>query len=151
MTASASAIISVDDLGGGLDLAHHRGALSGHERAHLDVALTHGERELAGAERLDLLGLVLAVELLDLARELVLEHAHRMAGRAAGHDRVAVLGLEDLRLDVGVDRALLGAHEARADLHALGAERERRGHPAAVGDAAGGDDRDRRPRRRAAA
>ena len=104
------------------------------------VALSHGERELAGAERLDLVGLVRPIELLDLPGQPVLQHADRMTRRAAGDDGVAVPCPEDAFLDVGVDGALLGAHEARPDLDALGSQRERGGHSPAVGDAAGGDD-----------
>ena len=58
------------------------------------------------------------------------------------------------RLGVDVRGTALGAaEEARAERHALGAERERRGDSAAVHDAAGGHDRDagRRRRRRSAA
>ena len=65
-----------------------------------------------------------------------------MARPAPGDDGVGVLRGEDLLL-VGVgDGALVHREEARAHLHALGAERERGRDAAPVGDAARADDRD---------
>ena len=69
-------------------------------------------------------------------------------------DHRAVLGRAQQRVLVAAHRARFGRRdEARADPHAVGAERERGGETAAVEDAARGDDRDvgRRPRRRSAA
>jgi hypothetical protein len=69
-------------------------------------------------------------------------------GARGGHSPVtaasclALVVGDDLFLDQLMDRALFGAHEARAHVDALGAERQGGDQAAAVAEAAGGDHRD---------
>ena len=69
-----------------------------------------------------------------------------MPGAAPGDDGVGVLGFQHLLLPRLVHAAFLHGEEARAALHALGAQREGGEHPPAIHDAAGGDDGDRNRR-----
>ena len=95
----------------------------------------------ADAELLELLGRrARGLQLLVLARELVVEHARRMAERAARDDGRTILRLEDEVLVVRMRDALLAHDETRAHLHSLRAERERRNDAARVRDAARRDD-----------
>ena len=74
--------------------------------------------------------------------------ADRVLGDARGvaHGAEDQLGLalvigDDLLLDQLMDRALLGAHEARAHVDAFGAQRQRGDQAAAIAEAARGDHR----------
>ena len=90
--------------------------------------------------------------LLDVLRPLVAHRAQRLAGEAAA-DHGAVFGGAQQRFLVAAHGARFGSRdEARAEPHAVGAERDRGGEPATVEDSAGRDDRypRRRPRRRSA-
>ncbi len=104
-------------------LQRHLAACAGHEVPHLlelGAAFFHRDH---------------------LARNRVLEHACRVVHRAEHQVRVALAGSDQCLLDVVVDRRFLRAHEARAHVDPLRAERERRCHAAPVTDAAGSDDR----------
>ena len=74
----------------------------------------------------------------------------RRVGPAAIEKRavegVGLAGGEDAAPVVGVDRRLRRGEESRTHLRAGGAESERGGETASVGDSAGGNDRDWRDR-----
>ena len=71
----------------------------------------------------------------------VFQHTHRCAHAAAGHDGIAVLGLEQGGFVVGVDGALLACQQAGAHLHAAGAQSQSCCQLTAIGDAACRNDR----------
>ena len=68
------------------------------------------------------------------------QHALGVAQRAHHQAGVQLGGGDDGLLHVLVHRRLLRGDEARAHVHALGAQRQRRHQAAAVGHAAGGDE-----------
>ena len=79
--------------------------------------------------------------LLDVLRPLVADRAQRLAGEAAADHRVVLVGAQQ-RFLVARHRARLGRRdEPGAEPHAVGAEAQRGREPAAVEDAARGDDR----------
>ena len=123
---------------------HHGCDLAGHDGAVVHIAL-YGAAQRAHVHALELVAVLreVALELFHRASELVLEAAHRMARPAAGNDRVGILRGENLLLVRVGHGALVHREEARAHLHALGAECERGGDAAAVGDSACADDGDR--------
>ena len=77
-----------------------------------------------------------------LGRDRVLGDARGVAHGAEDQFGLALVIGDDALLHELMDRAFLGAHEARAHVDALGAERQRRDQAAAVAEAARGDHRD---------
>jgi hypothetical protein len=72
----------------------------------------------------------------------LLRHAGGVVQRAEDQVGAALVVGDDLLLDVLMDRASTGAHEAGAHVDAVGAQRQRGDQAAGVGEAAGGDHRD---------
>ena len=122
---------------------HNRCRLAGHHGAAIDVAF-HRAAKRAGVHTLELVGVGggIAFELAHRARPLVLQAAHGVPASAARHHRVGILGLQHAFLIRVGDAAFLNREESGAHLHALGAQRERGRHAAAVSDATRSDHRD---------
>ena len=102
---------------------NHFAACAGHEIANLlegRALLLHGDH--FGADR-------------------VLGDARGVAHGAEDQLGLALVIGDDLFLDPLMDRALLGAHEARAHVDAFGAQRKRCDQAAAIAEAAGRDHR----------
>ncbi|MNT10746.1 hypothetical protein D3C72_1455910 [compost metagenome] len=126
-----------------MDQPGHHAAAPG---AGVHVALGHHLRVDAGDLVHDVVDLQrVALGALDLHEALharVVDHALGVAQRPHDQARVEFRGVDDGLLHVGVHRRFLGGDEARAHVHALGAQRERSHEAAAIGHAARGDERD---------
>lgn len=91
---------------------------------------------------LELPARALPLRLDGLLGDFVAEEATRVAPPPQHEFRVRLLGFDDGPLDVVVDGRFDRAHEARAHVDALGPERQRRGEPLPVREAAAGDEGD---------
>lgn len=97
----------------------------------------HGAATRARDKGLEVLELgALALEAHDLLRDVVLKDTRRVAQRTQDVHRVALTRVDDLLLDLVVDLALLGRHEARAHVGTLRTEGKRRSQAATVRDTA---------------
>ena len=124
-----------------LDVVHHAGNLPDHHRAHLHVAFPRRHAQRAQAQLFQFFRRSARRLFLEInARELVLEHSGRMPGGTSRNNRGTVAGLQYEILIILMGDTLLGHDEARAHLHRLRAQRERRADAAGIADAAGRDD-----------
>lgn len=128
--AGGDVVDEPDDLAGGPDAVVRVAA-----GEDLAAALAADE----GGDLGELAGLALALDLDDGVGDLVAVEAGRVGPATHDQRRVGLLSLDDLLLDLLVDRRLHRAHEPRAHVDALRAETERGREALAIGEAARGD------------
>jgi len=136
---------AVDELGAGRDVVdealHHARRP---DAVVLVALLEHHASARAGDEMRNVVDRCAAflLDRHDLLTDRVLGDARRIVQRAEDEVGRALVVGDDLFLHLLMDRALDRAHEARAHVDAVRAERQRRHQPARIAEAARGDHRD---------